>query len=142
MKQVKEGDTVKVHYTGKMDDGNVFDSSLNRDPLEFKIGEGNIIPGFEKGVVGMEVGATKTLTLPSEEAYGPRLKELEISVNKTELPQGLDPSVGQQLQIQTPDGGVGSVIVKKVEEETITIDANHPLAGETLTFDIEVMEIS
>lgn len=142
MKQVKEGDTVKVHYTGKMDDGNVFDSSLNRDPLEFKIGEGNIIPGFEKGVVGMEVGATKTLTLPSEEAYGPRLKELEISVNKTELPQGLDPSVGQQLQIQTPDGGVGSVTVKKVEEETITIDANHPLAGETLTFDIEVMEIS
>ncbi len=142
MSKVKEGDTVKVHYTGKLDDGNIFDSSVDKDPLEFKIGEGNIIPGFEKGVIGMEIGNTKTITLPSEEAYGPRLQELEINVSKAELPQDLNPAVGQQLQIQTPDGGTGSVIVKKVEQDTITIDANHPLAGETLTFDIELMEIA
>ena len=142
MTQAKEGDTVKVHYTGTLEDGTVFDSSRKRDPLEFTIGEGNIIPGFEEAVVGMVEGESKTVVIPPEEAYGPHQDEMVMSVGRDQLPPDLKPEVGQQLQSQQPDGQIAIFLVTEVDESSITVDANHPLAGKELTFEIELMEIS
>jgi len=137
-----DGNTVKVHYTGKLDDGTIFDTSVEREPLEFTIGAGQMIPGFEGAVRGMQVGESKTVTIPAEEAYGPRRDDLVIVVEREQLPADLDPKVDQQLQMQQPDGGTAVVIVTDVSEETITIDANHPLAGKDLLFEIELVEIN
>lgn len=141
MAQVKKGDTVNVHYTGKLKDGTVFDSSADREPLQFTLGEGQIIPGFEQGVIGMKPGETKTVDIPADKAYGPHRKELVLVVNKSKIPAHLKPEVGQQLKLNQPDGRAVPVRVTNVSESKVTLDANHPLAGKDLTFEIELVEI-
>ena len=141
MSLVKDGDTVKIHYTGKLEDGTVFDSSDGRDPLELKVGAGQVIPGFEKGVLGMEPGGSKTITIPADDAYGQRRDDLTVSVKKTEFPENISPEVGQQLQLKQPDGNMINVVVTDIAEEQVTLDANHPLAGKTLIFDVELVEV-
>ena len=142
MMQAKQGDTVKVHYTGKLDDGTVFDSSVNNSPLEFTIGSGMIIPGFEKAVIGMAPGESKTEIIPTDQAYGPYMEEMVLTINRQQIPMEIEPEVGQQLQLQHPTGDVIQVIVTDVSSDAVTLDANHPLAGESLTFDIELVEIA
>jgi len=142
MEKSKGGDTVKVHYTGKLNDGTVFDSSQEREPLEFTIGNGQVIPGFDKGVIGMELNEKKSINIPASEAYGERKMELIVNIPKTELPEGLNPVLGQQLQMKNQDGQSFVVVVSEIQEDSIQIDANHPLAGEDLNFDIELVEIS
>jgi peptidylprolyl isomerase len=137
----KKGDKVKVHYTGKLNDGAVFDSSEGREPLEFTLGEGSMIRGFENAVYGMEVGQSKTVTIPSLEAYGPHKDGLVMTFDRTQLPPGMSPRVGDQLQMQTPSGGAAVVTVSAASEKNITVDANHPLAGKDLTFEIRLVEV-
>ena len=139
--QAKDGDTVQVHYTLKLEDGTVFDTSIGGDPLQFTIGDGQLIPGFEQAVVGMSPGESKTVEIPADEAYGPYLEELVMVVDRDQLPEDLQPEVGQQLQISQPDGQTILVKVIDVSESSVTLDANHPLAGKDLTFDIELVEI-
>jgi peptidylprolyl isomerase len=140
---VKEGDTVKVHYTGKLNDGSVFDSSQDREPLEFTLGKGQLIPGFENAVTGMEEGDSTTVDIPIDEAYGERRDDLELEVAKNELPDNVEPEVGMQLQMQQQESGEAvPVQITKVEDEKVTLDANHPLAGKDLTFDIELVEVN
>ena len=141
MTQTKSGDKIRVHYTGKFKDGTVFDSSRERDPLEFTIGAGQLIKGFDNAVRGMEVGETKTVDISPEEAYGKKAKSLIVEVKKAEFPEGITPEVGQQLQTQDSDGRPVNMLVTKIEGDNVTLDANHPLAGKTLTFDIELLEI-
>ncbi|MEM6752476.1 MAG: peptidylprolyl isomerase [Cyanobacteria bacterium P01_C01_bin.38] len=141
MAQAKAGDNVKVHYTGKLDDGTVFDSSVEREPLEFSLGSGNVIPGFEEAIVGMAPGESKTTQIPPEQAYGPTREELVITVEKEQIPTDLSVEVGQQLQISQNNGQVIPVIVTDVSDSKVTLDANHPLAGQQLTFDIELVEV-
>ena len=141
MAQVKDGDSVTVHYTGKLDDGEVFDSSRERDPFKFKVGAGQVIPGFDNGVVGMEVGQTKTVEIPPDDGYGQQRTELFVKVHRADFPEDIAPEIGQQLQMKRPDGTPVNVTVSEVSEEDVTLDANHPLAGKTLTFEIELMEI-
>ena len=142
MNPADDGNTVKVHYTGKLEDGTVFDSSEGRDPLEVKLGTNAIIPGFEKGLMGMEVGDKKTITIPSKEGYGPRRDELIMEVDKSAFPENITPEVGLQLQMQREDGQNLPVTIAKIEDEKITLDANFPLAGKTLIFDVEMMEVA
>jgi peptidylprolyl isomerase len=141
MAQVKEGDSVKVHYTGKLESGEVFDTSKEREPFEFTVGAGNVIPGFEKGVVGMSAGQSKTVTVPPEDGYGPTRDELVIEVNKTDFPEHITPEVGQRLQMRRPDGNNVNVVVSNIAGENVTLDANHPLAGKTLVFEIELLDV-
>ncbi len=141
MPQAKPGDRVKVHYTGKLQDGTVFDTSVGREPLQFSLGSGQIIPGFEEAVIGMDEGETKTTEVPPEKAYGPHRDDLVQEVPKEQLPQGFDPEVGQQLQARSADGQVIPVWITDVQDETVILDANHPLAGKELLFDIELVEV-
>lgn len=141
MSNVKQGDKVKVHYTGTLQDGSVFDSSREREPLEFQIGSGALIPGFEKAVLGLSVGESTKVEIPSGEAYGEVRDEMIISVERDKLPADIDPQVGMQLQVQQPDGQAMPVVISDVNETHITIDANHPLAGRDLTFEIELVEV-
>lgn len=141
MSNAKTGDSVRIHYTGKLEDGTQFDTSTGRDPLEFKLGEGGIIPGFEKAVDGMAVGESKSVQIDPQDAYGPRHDQLIQDVPKSALPEDIEPSVGMQLQSETPDGQSMLLVVTEVADETITVDGNHPLAGKTLNFDIELVEI-
>ncbi|EIJ40278.1 FKBP-type peptidyl-prolyl cis-trans isomerase [Galbibacter orientalis] len=141
MSQVKENDTVKVHYTGKLVDGQVFDSSLEREPLEFKLGEGQLIPGFENGILNMAVNEKKTINIPSSEAYGEVRQELLQEIPKNELPEDIKPEVGMGLVSRTPEGREIQLVVADVKDESIVVDANHPLAGKDLIFEIEVLEI-
>lgn len=141
MAQAQAGDTVKVDYTGRFEDGTVFDSSANRDPLEFTIGEGQVIPGFEKGVEGMSPGDEKTITIASDEAYGPHYDELVMVVDRGEFPEEMELSEGDVLQLRQPDGGVVLARVTDVSDKSVTIDANHPLAGKDLIFDVKLDEI-
>lgn len=143
MSKVKDGDTVKVHYTGTLtEDGTVFDSSQDREPLEFTLGEGKLIPGFEKAVVGMEEGDETTVEIESGDAYGQRREDLELEVAKSDLPDNIEPEVGMQLQMQQQENGQAiPVQITAVEDELVKLDANHPLAGKDLTFDIELIEI-
>lgn len=142
MGQAKPGDTVKIHYTGRLDDGTVFDSSVEGDPLEFTINGGQVIPGFEQAVMGMSLGESKTEKIPMDQAYGPHREEMVIEVSREQMPSDIDPEVGQQLQIQQSNGQIVPVLVTDVTDETVILDANHPLAGEDLTFDIELVEIA
>ncbi|MCX6012469.1 MAG: peptidylprolyl isomerase [Chloroflexi bacterium] len=137
----KTGDTVKVHYTGKLVDGTVFDSSLQREPLKFTLGTGAVIPGFEKAVLGMKVGDSKTVTIPVADAYGPHRSDMVFDVKRTELPSNLSPKVGDNLTMQTSDGSKTNVVVTAVFEDRITIDANHSLAGKDLVFELKLIEI-
>ena len=142
MTQAKEGDTVKIHYTGSLEDGTVFDSSQGRDPLAFTIGSGQVIPGFEEAVTGMAPSEKKNVTIPVDKAYGPRNEELVIEVPRNQVPPDLEPEVGQKLQMQGPNNQMIVVEVKNVTEEQVVLDANPPLAGKDLIFDIELVEIS
>jgi peptidylprolyl isomerase len=142
MSQAKKGDTVKVHYTGKLQDGEIFDSSIGTNPLEFTIGNKELIDGFESGVMGMKIGSKKTITIPPEEAYGSRNEELVADVDRSKLPDHITAEIGQALQITQPNGKTINVIMTGVTDDTVTLDANHPLAGKTLTFEIELVEIA
>jgi peptidylprolyl isomerase len=149
MAQAKEGDRVKVHYTGRLDDGTVFDSSecaedecgCEHGPMEFTIGGGEVIPGFDSGVIGLEVGEAKTIHIPVDDAYGERIEEMVAVVPRGELPPEMTPEVGQQLEVTQEDGQIFQVMVVDANDESITIDANHPLAGQALNFDIRLVEI-
>ena len=142
MNQAKSGDTVKIHYTGTLDDGTEFDSSAGREPLEFALGGGQVIAGFDNAVDGMSVGESKTVTIPPGEAYGDRHEQLVQEVPKTSLPDDMQPAVGMQLQSQSPDGQIMNLVIAEVADESITVDANHPLAGQALTFAIGLVEIA
>jgi peptidylprolyl isomerase len=141
MAQAKIGDTVKVHYTGKLEDGTVFDTSQESDPVQFTIGGGEVIQGFEEAVVGMEPGEKKTASIPADDAYGPRRDEMIVEVSRDNLPEDFEPQVGQQLQVHQPSGQVALVTVKDVNSEGVVLDANHPLAGKQLKFDIQLVAI-
>jgi peptidylprolyl isomerase len=139
--EVKFGDTVKVHYKAKTEDLVIFDSSYQMDPLIFTIGDGQIIPAFEKALIGMKAGERKTINLEAEDAFGPYMDELVTTVEKNQLPPNLDLQKDQQLQIQQPDGQILLVKVLKINDRCVTFDANHPLAGKDITFDIHLIEI-
>ena len=141
MTQAKSGDTVRIHYTGTLDDGTEFDSSVGRDPLEFALGSGQVIPGFDKAVDGMAVGDNKTVTIAPADAYGQRHEQLVQQVPRNTLPENMEPAIGMHLQSQSPDGQIINLTIVEVEEESITLDANHPLSGHALTFAIELVEI-
>ena len=138
----KPGDEVKVHYTGKLDDGTVFDTSADRDPLAFTLGEGHVIAGFEEAVKGMQTGERKTVTIPAADAYGERTDELVLTVDRQEFPDDISPEVGQQFQLSAPSGQSFVAQVTDVSDESVTLDANSPLAGKDLTFDIELVAIN
>lgn len=141
MPEAKKGDTVKVHYTGKLGDGTVFDTSADREPLEFIVGTGAVIPGFELAVIGLQPGESRETTIDADNAYGRRNGDLVTEVKREQLPQDLQVSVGQQLQVGMANGQNAIVLVTDVSDASITIDANHPLAGQDLTFSIELVEI-
>ncbi|MCU4653331.1 peptidylprolyl isomerase [Roseibacterium sp. SDUM158016] len=141
MTQAKPGTTVSIHYTGTLDDGSTFDSSAGREPLTFKMGEGQIIPGLESALSGMSVGDQKTVTIPSEEAYGPHRPEAIQQVPREAVPDHIPLDLGTQLQVQTPDGRALPVVVTEVTDEQVTLDANHPLAGKDLTFAVELVAV-
>ena len=164
MAQAKQGDTVRVHYTGTLNDGSIFDSSeaageescgcncsssggcgtgsdCGCEPLEFTIGEGNVIPGFEKAVLGLSIGESITVTIPAEEAYGPRNDQMVAVVDRSEMGGEINPIEGQQLEVVLQDESTMPVLITEVTETTVTLDANHPLAGQDLTFDIKLVEI-
>lgn len=142
MSDVKSGDKVRIHYKGTLADGTVFDSSEGRDPLEFTVGAGQVIVGMDKEMVGMTVGEKKTITAVAEEAYGPRQDDAQQDVPREMIPAEIPLEVGMQLQMQSPEGQVIPVSVVSIGEETVTLDANHMLAGKDLTFDIELVEIA
>lgn len=141
MAQAKIGDTVRVHYTGKLDDGTVFDTSIGHEPLEFTIGDGRIIPGFEKAIIGMSPDESKTVKIPYNDAYGPYFNEMVIVVSKSQFPPNVNPEVGQQYQVPTPDGRMLIFKVTEMNDDSVTLDANHPLAGKDLIFDIRLVAI-
>ncbi len=141
MDQAKTGHTVKVHYTGKLEDGTVFDTSREREPFSLTLGNAQVIPGFEQGIMGMEVGQTRTVTLPPDQAYGAYRDELKIDVQKADFPENITPEVGQRLQMNQSDGSTVNLVVTNMDGESVTLDANHPLAGKTLIFEIELLEI-
>lgn len=142
MSQAKQGDKVKVHYTGKLKDGTVFDSSAERDPLEFELGAKQMIPGFENAVEGMNLEENKTVTIPSDEAYGPHREDMIVDVPREQIPEHIEPEVGKGLQIRQQDGRNLSVTIAEVTDDTVRLDGNHPLAGQDLTFDIQLVAIS
>ncbi len=135
------GDTVKVRYTGKLDNGTIFDSSKEHEPFEFKLGEGQVISGFENAINGMSVGERKTIRVPAEEAYGPRREDMVIRVEKSQIPPEIELSIGTNLRIKQDSGAV-IVVVTEMDKDSITLDANHPLAGNDLIFDIELLDVS
>jgi len=142
MTKAKNGDTVKVHYTGKLDDGTVFDTSAEREPLEFTLGEKQMIPGFESGVMGMEVDEMKSITIPSDQAYGPHHDERVIEINRDQVPEDMTIEIGQVLELADQNGQRVIVTVIDLNDETVKLDANHPLAGKDLNFDIRLVEIT
>jgi FKBP-type peptidyl-prolyl cis-trans isomerase 2 len=141
MTQAKNGDTVKVHYTGTLDDGTQFDSSVGGEPLEVTLGEGGVIPGFEQALEGMAVGDKKTVNIPVEEAYGEAHPELVQEIPREQIPAEIELEIGVQLQAEGPQGPF-VVTVTELAEETVTLDGNHPLAGKALNFDLEMAEIT
>ncbi len=141
MSQAKSGDTVKIHYTGTLADGTEFDSSAGRDPLEFALGSGQVIPGFDRAVDGMAIGESKSVTIEPEDAYGERHEQLVQEVPRSALPDDMEAEVGMQLQSQSPDGQVFQLVVTAIGDDSITVDGNHPLAGHALNFDIELVAI-
>ncbi len=141
MAQAKSGDTVKIHYTGRLDDGTVFKTSCGYKPLEFRIGKSTLIPAFQETVVGMKPGNSRTVKIVAGEAYGPRHEQMVVAVDRNKFPESVKPSIGLELDICQQNGKVSLVKVIDVSECSVTLDANHPLAGKDLTFDIELVEI-
>ncbi|MBC7721405.1 MAG: peptidylprolyl isomerase [Pedobacter sp.] len=142
MTQVKKGDTIKVHYHGTLNDGLVFDSSTGREPLEFEVGSGMVIAGFDEGVTGMVVGEKRTVNIPSDQAYGPVQEEMIMEFPKSQFPEDMVPEVGLQLSMSNNQGQQFPVTIIEVKEEFVVLDANHPLAGKDLTFDLELVDIT
>lgn len=141
MASAKNGDTVRVHYTGKLVDGTIFDSSEGNDPLEFTLGQQQVIAGFDRAVLGMKIGAKTTVTIPVADAYGQRKPGLVLEVDRSEFPPDIEPRIGLNLRMEQSDGSTVNVAVTNVADNMVTLDANHPLAGEDLVFDIELVEI-
>ena len=141
MSQAIKGDTIKVHYTGRLADGSIFDSSKDREPLEVTLGAGSVIAGFDKGLTGMALGETKTINIPAEDAYGQIRQDMIAEVDKKDIPSEIKPEVGQELELTQEDNNIINVTISKIEDDKITIDANHPLAGKELIFDLEMVEI-
>jgi peptidylprolyl isomerase len=142
MAQAKQGDTVKVNYTGKLSDGTVFDSSIDRHPMQFTVGKGQLISGFDKAVLGMAAGDKKTVVIPVAEAYGPRQDSAVVEVERKNLPPDLNAQIGQRLELTQEDDSTVLVTVMGASETSLTLDANHPLAGKELTFEIELLSIA
>ena len=142
MSQAKSGDTVKIHYTGTLDDGSEFDSSAGREPLEFEVGGGQVIPGFDNAVEGMAVGDNKSVRIEPDDAYGQRHEQLVQDIPRSALPDDVVPEKGMTLQSQSPDGQMMLLTITEVAAESITVDANHPLAGMALSFEIELVAIA
>lgn len=141
MEQARSGDTVRVHYRGTLADGSEFDSSRGREPLEFTLGGGQVIAGFDEAVTGMGPGDARTVTIPADQAYGTRSNDLMFVVPRQQFPDDIQPQPGQQLQMSTQDGQVAVVTVIDVNDQGVILDANHPLAGQDLTFELELVEI-
>ena len=141
MAHPQDGDTVYVHYTGTLNDGSVFDSSRDGDPLGFTLGSGQVIPGFEAAVRGLEPGQSTTISIPPDDAYGAYRDDLLIEVQREQMPPGLDPEVGHQLQLTLDGGQQIPVAVTEVSDASVKLDANHPLAGKTLNFDVELVKV-
>ncbi len=141
MQQVKKGDTVKVHYHGKLTNGTTFDSSEGREPLEFEVGGGMVIPGFDDGVTGMAIGEKKTIHIPADQAYGPKQEEMIMEFPRDRFPEDMIPEVGMQLNMSNGSGQNFPVTIAEVREVVVVLDANHPLAGEDLIFDLELVAI-
>ncbi|MBS1745479.1 MAG: peptidylprolyl isomerase [Bacteroidetes bacterium] len=139
--QAKKGDKVKVHYHGRLSDGSTFDSSAGRQPLEFEVGSGMVIKGFDDGVTGMAVGEKKTVTIPSDDAYGPRQEAMVIQFPKSNFPNEIIPEIGMTLQMHSENGQEIPVVITAISDDAITLDANHPLAGKELIFDIELVDL-
>lgn len=137
----RAGDTVQVHYTGTLEDGSTFDSSEGREPLEFTLGSGQVIRGFEEAVTGMEVGESKIVNIPAEEAYGPRRDDLRLELSREQIPAEIELEPGMGLSLQQPDGQTIPVKVAELKGDSVVLDANHPLAGEALTFELELKAI-
>ena len=142
MPKAANGNTVKVHYTGKLEDGSIFDSSSGSEPLEFTIGKKHVIKGFEEGVIGLETGEKTTITIQPEDAYGPYHEDYLYKIGKDKLPENIDAKVGNGIKATNKDGSVLEMVIKEVDEESVTLDANHHLAGKVLIFDIELIEIN
>jgi len=141
MQQVKKGDTIKVHYHGKLTDGTTFDSSAGREPLEFEVGGGMVIGGFDNGVMGMTIGEKKTISIPADDAYGQKQEEMIMEFPKDRFPEDMVPEVGMQLNMSNGAGQNFPVVIVDVQETVVILDANHPLAGQDLIFDLELVEI-
>ncbi|MEM6449475.1 MAG: peptidylprolyl isomerase [Cyanobacteria bacterium P01_D01_bin.105] len=141
MVQAKQGDTVRVHYTGTLNNGQVFDSSKSREPLEFVLGSGMVIPGFDAAVTGLEPGESVTTTIPAAEAYGPYNEEMVADIEKQNIPADFELAIGQRLQMQVPNGDAMAVTVTDIKGDMVTLDGNHPLAGQDLTFELELVEV-
>ena len=141
MKKAKIGDKVKVHYICRLEDGTVFDRSDNRNPIEFVIGKGKFIPGFENAIIGMCIGESKSSNIPASKAYGPYREEMAIEVDRDMLPKDMEPKVGMKLELNQPDSNKVIVSIKDISESKVILDANHPLAGKELYFDIKLIEI-
>lgn len=139
--KAQQGDTVAVHYTGKLDDGEVFDSSQGRDPLEFEVGGGQVIPGFDEAVEGLAVGESREVRLEPEQAYGEPREDMVVDVDRSQFPAEADPAVGQQVQVQVAPGQNRVATIRDVADDAIKLDLNHPLAGKALTFDVELVDI-
>ena len=142
MNEAKKGDKVRVHYTGRLADGSVFDSSLEREPLEFTLGEEQVIPGFDKAVEGMAPGESKTAIIAATDAYGQHYPEMVLSVPREHLPDDFEPEIGERLELRRSDGRTFVVTVTGATAGDVTVDANHPLAGKDLTFDIELVDVT
>ncbi|MFW5691082.1 MAG: FKBP-type peptidyl-prolyl cis-trans isomerase [Chloroflexota bacterium] len=142
MTKATQGSTVTVHYTGKLTDGTVFDTSMDREPLQFTIGAKQVIPGFESAVDGMQPGESKTVQIPADEAYGEHREDMILEVGQDQIPDDLDPKVGDQLRVTLSNGQTALVAVHAVGPESISLDANHPLAGKDLVFDIELVDVA
>lgn len=141
MRQASNGDTVKVHYTGRLEDGTEFDSSISRQPLEFRIGENRVIRGFEQAVIGMALGESKTAKIAAADGFGPHHDELVLQVERSQFSDDVEPQVNQQVQVSRADGQTFAAMITDVSSSTVTLDANHPLAGKDLTLDIQLVDI-
>ena len=141
MGQVKSGDHVKVHFTGKMDNGDVFASSQGHEPLEFAVGDGTVLPGVDKAVNGMHLGERKTITLPPQEGFGDQMDSLILTVERSQFPEGFQMHEGMELQVPQPDGSVIFFKILQILDDKVKLDANHPLAGKELTFELELLEV-